>query len=88
MVCYGPTALCADCDRRRSAVGKGMDRVPLPDPATLVDIVVAREACTRAEEALREALTREEKAAQLWSAVGTFLGTTRQAAQQRFAAAG
>ena len=87
VVRYGPTALCADCDRRRSAVGKGMDRVLLPDPITLVDVVVARETCTRAEEALREAVTRARKAGQPWSAVGTVLGTTRQAAQQRFAAA-
>ena len=32
VVRYGPTPLCRDCDRRRSAVGKGMAPVALPDP--------------------------------------------------------
>jgi hypothetical protein len=75
VVRYGPTALCADCDRRRSAVGKGMARVRLPDPITLVELLVARGACIRAEEALHEAAARARQAGQPWSAVGTVLGT-------------
>lgn len=51
VVRYGPTALCPDCDRRRSAVGKGMDKVLLPDPITLVEVRAALEARTRADEA-------------------------------------
>lgn len=88
VVRYGPTALCADCDRRRSAVGKGIARVRLPDPATLVELLAARDACIRTEEALHEAAARARQAGQPWSAVGTVLGTTRQAAQQRFADTG
>ena len=88
VVRYGPTALCADCDRRRSAVGKGMVRVPLPDPTTLVEVMVARDACMRADEALHDAVARARKAGQAWSAIGTVLGTTRQAAQQRFTVGG
>jgi len=88
VVRYGPTALCGDCDRQRSAVGKGMAPVRLPDPITLVDVVVARQACTRADQALHDAVARARKAGQPWSTVGTVLGTTRQAAQQRFTTAG
>ena len=88
VVRYGPTALCADCDRPRSTVGKGMDRVALPDPTTLVEVLLARQACTRAEEALRGAVTRARMAGQPWSGIGIVLDTTRQTAQQRFAEAG
>jgi len=88
VVRYGPTALCADCDRRRSAVGKGTAPVPLPDPTALVEVLVARQACARAEEALREAVARARGAGQPWSALGNVLGTSRQAAQQRFAGIG
>jgi hypothetical protein len=87
VVRYGPTALCADCDRRRSAVGKGMAPVPLPDPTALVAVLVAREACARAQEALNDAVARAREAGQPWSALGTVLGTSRQAVQQRFARA-
>lgn len=73
VVRYGPTALCADCDRRRSTVGKGMDRVCLPDPTTLVDVVEARQAWNRAEEALRDAVAWAREAGQPWSALGTVL---------------
>jgi hypothetical protein len=61
-----------------------MAPVALPDPTTLVEIVVARQDCARAEQALHD-VARARKADQSWSAVGTVLGTTRQAAQQRFA---
>ena len=88
VVRYGPTALCADCDRRRSAVGKGMAPVALADPAALVEILVARHSRAQADEALHDAVARARAAGQPWSAVGVVLGTTRQAAQQRFEAAG
>ena len=88
VVRYGPTALCADCDRRRSAVGKGMAPVPLPGPDALVEVLVAQQACSRAEEDLRDAVARARRAGQPWSAVGAVLGTSRQAAQQRFAGTG
>ena len=88
VVRYGPIARCADCDRRRSAVGKGMTPLSLPDPTTLVEVLVARDACIRAEEALQQVAARARKAGQPWSAAGSVLASTRQAAQQRFATAG
>ena len=93
VVRYGPTALCADCDRRRSAVGKGMAPVALGGPAALSrswwpDSPTARQSRARADEALHDAVARARAAGQPWSAVGAVLGTTRQAAQQRFEAAG
>ena len=84
IVRYGPTTLCKDCDRRRSAVGKGMDKVRLPDPSTLVEVLAARQSCRQAELALRDSVCSARRAGQPWSAIGAVLGTTRQAAQQRF----
>jgi hypothetical protein len=84
VVRYGPTTLCADCDRRRSAVGKGMAPVRLPDPGALLEVIAARDACRQAELALHHAVRSARHAGHAWSAVGAVLGTTRQAAQQRF----
>ena len=84
VVRYGPTTLCADCDRRRSAVGKGTAPVRLPDPAALLEVIAAREACRHAEIALWRSVTSARDAGHAWSAVGAVVGTTRQAAQQRF----
>ena len=81
---YGPITLCADCDRRRSAVGKGTAPRRLPDPDTLLCVIAARDACRHAELALRDAVGRARKAGHPWSALGAVLDTTRQAAQQRF----
>ena len=63
VVCYGPTALCADCDRRRSAVGKAMAPVALGGPAALSrswwpDSPTARQSRARADEALHNAVAR------------------------------
>jgi hypothetical protein len=84
VVRYGPTTLCGDCDRRRSAVGKGMAPVRLPDPGALLEVIAARQACRQAELALRQGVSSARRAGHAWSAVGAVLGTTRQAAQQRF----
>jgi len=84
VVRYGPTTLCADCDRRRSAVGKGMAPVRLPDPSALLEVIAAQHACRHADIALRHAVSSARRAGQPWSAIGAVLGTTRQAAQQRF----
>jgi hypothetical protein len=81
---HGPIALCSDCDRRRSAVGKAMVAVRLPDPSVLLELLAAKEHCASAEQALRDAVTAARDAGQPWSVIGTLLGTTRQAAQQRF----
>jgi len=37
IVRYGPSALCAGCDQRRSALGKGTAPVRLPDPHALLE---------------------------------------------------
>jgi hypothetical protein len=65
-----------------------MAPVPLPDPNALVEVLVAQQACSQADEDLRDAVARARRAGQPWSAVGAVLGTSRQAAQQRLAGAG
>jgi hypothetical protein len=83
-VCYGPVALCAACDQQRSSVGKGQAPARLPDPAALLEIAAARDACQQAQAALACAVDRARQAGHPWSAVAAVLGGTRQAAQQRF----
>jgi hypothetical protein len=87
-VCYGPVALCASCDQRRSSAGKGTAPVRLPDPQALLEIAAARDACQQAAAALRHAVAAARQAGHPWSAVAAILGGTRQAAQQRFARTG
>jgi hypothetical protein len=82
---YGATALCHDCDIRRSAVGKGTVPVSLPDPQVLLEVIAARDALRRADTALSEAVCRARQAGQPWAAIGAVLTISRQAAQQRFA---
>jgi hypothetical protein len=83
-VVHGPIALCASCDLRRSAVGRGTVPRRLPDPARLVELIAAREDAARAEAALADAVSRARGAEQSWSVIGTVLGLSRQGAQQRF----
>jgi hypothetical protein len=85
---YGPVALCASCDQRRSTAGKGTAPARLPDPHTLLQIAAARDACQQASAALRHAVEAARQAGHPWSAVAAILGGTRQAAQQRFARTG
>lgn len=84
-VCYGPVALCGACDQRRSTVGKGQAPARLPDPAALLEITAARDACQQAEAALRHAVDGARRAGHPWIAVATVLAISRQAAWQRFA---
>jgi hypothetical protein len=84
-VCYGPVALCAACDQQRSTLGKGQAPARLPDPAALLEITAARDACQQAEAALRHAVHRARQAGLPWSAVAAVLAISRQAAWQRFA---
>ena len=84
-VAYGPVALCADCDQRRSTVGKGDLAVRLPDPRALIEIAAARDACQQAAAALHAAVAAARQAGHPWSSVAAILAVTRQAAQQRFA---
>jgi hypothetical protein len=85
---YGPVALCAACDQRRSTLGKGVPPARLADPQALLGIAAARDACQQAEAALRAAVARARQAGHPWSSVAVILGGTRQAAQQRFSRAG
>ena len=83
-VVYGPIALCASCDRARSAVGKGTVARHLPDPAAPVAVRPARAALEAAETALADTVTEARAAGHPWSALAAALGVSRQAAQQRF----
>jgi hypothetical protein len=85
---YGPAALCAGCDQRRSTLGKGVPPVALPDPDALLQIGACRDASEQAAAALRQAVAAARRAGHPWSAVAAILGGSRQAAQQRFAGTG
>jgi len=85
IVRYGPAALCAHCDQRRSTLGKAVPPAGLPDPRALLEIAAARDACQQAAAALRRAVAAARQAGHPWSAVAAILGGSRQAAQQRFA---
>ena len=87
-VCYGQLALCSRCDQRRSTVGKGTAAARLPGPGALLEIAAARADCQQAAAALQHAVAAARQAGHPWSAVAAILGSTRQAAQQRFAPAG
>jgi hypothetical protein len=78
-VTYGGIALCSSCDARRSTLGKGQasHRLPVtePDPIALL---------TDVHEQLQAAVIRARQHHTTWAAIAGVLGTTRQAAQQRF----
>jgi hypothetical protein len=52
--------------------------------APLTAVATARDESSAAENALRTAVTRARTAGHTWQQIGTVLGTTRQAAFQRF----
>lgn len=86
-VAYGPTnALCSSCDQQRSTLGKGHAARPLlgaaVDPVAL--IIDAHAHLAAASEELAAAVTRARQHHATWSSIAAVLGTTRQAAQQRF----
>jgi hypothetical protein len=83
----GRVALCASCDALRSTLGKGQAAAPLPaaPPIDPLHWVTQAQAQLRAAEAeLAATVIRARQAGQSWTAIGARLGTTRQAAQQRF----
>jgi hypothetical protein len=85
-VTYGGIALCSACDAQRSTLGKGQTRrclpVTEPDPITL--LADARLLLIDAHEQLQAAVIRARQHHTTWTAIASELGTTRQAAQQRF----
>jgi hypothetical protein len=83
----GRVALCANCDALRSTLGKGQAAAQLPavPPTDPLHWVTQAQAQLRAAEAeLAATVIRARQAGQSWTAIGASLGTTRQAAQQRF----
>lgn len=83
----GPVALCSSCHSRRSSVGKGQPSVAFPAGPTvdlLAWIRTSQRAADQAEQTLLAAVTRARQNGTSWTVIGTQLGVSRQAAQQRF----
>jgi hypothetical protein len=59
---------------------------PGRDATHFRQIIAAREDVARADAALREAVAQARDAGDSWTIIGAALGTTRQAAFQRFGA--
>jgi hypothetical protein len=85
-VTYGGIALCSACDAQRSTLGKGQTRRRLPDtqPDPIALLADARLHLIDAHEQLQAAVIRARQHHTTWAAIAGVLGTTRQAAQQRF----
>ena len=85
-VSYGGIALCWACDAQRSTLGKGQTRRHLPhtEPDPIALLADARRHLIDAHEQLRAAVIRARQHHATWAAIASVLGTTRQAAQQRF----
>ena len=85
-VTYGGIALCSACDTQRSSLGKGQAgrrlRDTEPDPIAL--LADAHLHLIDAHEQLKAAVIRARQHHTTWTAIASVLGTTRQAAQQRF----
>jgi len=85
-VTYGGIALCPACDAQRSTLGKGQTRRRLPgtEPDPIALLADARLHLIDAQEQLQAAVIRARQYHTTWAAIARVLGTTRQAAQQRF----
>ena len=85
-VTYGGIALCSACDAQRSTLGKGQTRrrLPVTDPDPIALLADARLHLIDAHEQLDAAVIRARQHHTTWAAIARVLGTTRQAAQQRF----
>jgi len=84
VVAYGNIALCSMCDVMRSAVGRTNSARKLPG-AELNELIDAARALALAERRVNETVQSARMAEASWGQVGDALGTSRQAAQQRFA---
>lgn len=91
VVAYGRAALCANCNQRRSTLGKGVTprwlQPPAPQREALVAVESARQKLWQAEVDLAEAVAAARSIGCSWSHLGRALATSRQAAQQRFGTA-
>jgi len=86
VVAYGSILLCAECDKRRSAVGRTNTPRPIPG-VHLGRLQRAADASSQANEALADAALDARRAGASWTQIGRVVGITRQAAQQRWGAA-
>jgi hypothetical protein len=84
VVAYGSIVLCQSCDMYRSAVGR-TDAPRKLAGAELLKLVEAAAELARAEDLVGRAVGAARAAGASWAEVGDALGTSRQAAQQRFA---
>ena len=87
VVAYGAIALCADCDTRRSTIGKATTgrRLPPQDPLDILTwISHADTQLHQAHKELAAAVQRARTHGHSWTTIGERLAITRQAAQQRF----
>ena len=86
IVTYGGIALCATCDLQRSTLGKGQARRQLPDtePDPIALLADAHQHLIDAHEELQAAVIRARQHHATWASIARVLGTTKQAAQQRF----
>jgi hypothetical protein len=83
IVAYGNIALCATCDKMRSAVGTTNAAQRLPG-AELHQLITAARALAQAEHDLAHSVRQARRAGASWTHVGDALGVSRQAAQQRW----
>ncbi len=84
---YGPIALCADCDTRRSTMGKGQapHRLPAQQALNVLTWITRADAqLHQAQADLAATVTRARTHGHTWTQIAARLGITRQAAQQRF----
>ncbi len=84
---YDTVALCADCDTRRSTLGKGStpQRLPPTPPLDVLTwITTAHRQLQDAHTELDVVVQRARAHGHSWSAIGNSLNITKQAAQQRF----
>ena len=83
VVAYGDIVLCQSCDKYRSAVGR-TDAPHQLAGAELLELAQAATGLAHAEERVVRAVRAARAAGASWAEVGDALGTSRQAAQQRF----
>ncbi len=86
-VAYGAATLCSACERDRSTLGKGHSPRRLPGTTDLDALALLDEVHSeliRAVAQLPRAVVRARQHHATWTAIAAVLGTTRQAAQQRF----